>query len=242
MDDKAAQKQFELGNKRHRGLHSQNTENDGIFWQGPQGWWAFAQNRLFRQLQPSQTAAPKELQPNKNSSGRPTKLVTSSVDSLGHDPADISFLTRMGVFLCSSAVIYVILFVGMAAGLTYGTMNQLIFFSNINWDEQITVAFVGTSYLFVNDIPRLLEAMSAGQVIQDSCLRSGGSLVSSVVAVIDSIAVFALHDSGDIRSIPLSHTVFLVHYRPLDLDRTDRPRYCYPAMACTIVGRPMKHL
>lgn len=98
------------------------------------------------------------------------------------DHANVSCLTRMGLFLCSSAALYTLVFIGMAAGLTYGTMNQV--FSNIDWGEQITVAFVGTSYLFVNDVPRLMEAVSGGQIIQDSCLRSGGSLVSSLYVVI----------------------------------------------------------
>ena len=162
MDDKADQKQ------RH--LFQSTKESDGIFRNGPQGWWESLRNRVYGPAKTSTDLPTRKVI-------RPTQVSTNKNGDFDPDPADVSFLTRMGVFLCSSALIYIILFVGMAAGFTYGTMNQLLFFSNINWDEQITVAFVGTSYLFVNDIPRLLEAISGGQVIQDSCLRSGGSLV-----------------------------------------------------------------
>lgn len=157
-------------------------DKDGILRTGSKTWWSAVRSRISGKTSThaSTAVASTATEPLHKPPTRKTSLSVSTEPSETDepDPADISFLTRMGVFLCSSAIIYMILFVGMAAGLTYGTMNQLRFFSNIDWDEQISVAFIGTSYLFVNDVPRLLETMGGGQVIQDSCLRSGGSLVS----------------------------------------------------------------
>jgi len=40
------------------------------------------------------------------------------------------------------------------------------------------VAFIGNSYLFVNDIPRLMEAVTGGHMHQDSCIHGSGSLLN----------------------------------------------------------------
>lgn len=65
-----------------------------------------------------------------------------------------------------------------AAGMVYGVSQKLVsrYYYWIDWDRRIEVAFIGNSYVFVNDIPRLLEAMSTGHVYQNSCLHPGGSL------------------------------------------------------------------
>ncbi|GKY97676.1 hypothetical protein MPSEU_000725800 [Mayamaea pseudoterrestris] len=173
--------------KRKPHKNSNNDESDGIFWQGPQSWWTVARNRLggADSTKDDDLLQPSKPKPSKNTGRAPLCITTTSPernDQTATNDNASSWTQRLGVFVCSSAIVYMILFVGMAAGLTYGTMNQLRFFSNINWDEQITVAFVGTSYLFVNDIPRLLEVMSGGQVIQDSCLRSGGSLATVLLS------------------------------------------------------------
>lgn len=44
--------------------------------------------------------------------------------------------------------------------------------------QRVRVAFMGNSILYYNDCPRLLEAISGGAIIQNSCLRGGASLVS----------------------------------------------------------------
>lgn len=186
-------------------------EGDGLFWQGPQSWWKVIQNRL----------APASQEP-------PAKaLILTAQDNGGdwdeQDPADVDLLTRFGLFLCSNAIVYIIVFVGMVAGLAYGTVNQLKFFSNIDWDQEVTVAFVGTSYLFVNDIPRLLEAISAGQVIQDSCLRSGGSLVRRGLCRFNLLLCCCPADSQSIHISP--------NFR--------QPSFSME-MACTIGGKPTK--
>jgi hypothetical protein len=43
-------------------------------------------------------------------------------------------------------------------------------------DHDIKVAFVGNSYVFVNDLPRLMETISDGRITQDSCLHGSGSI------------------------------------------------------------------
>ena len=82
---------------------------------------------------------------------------------------------------CSPLAIYALMFVCMAAGLLYGAIKQYDLINAIDWDEQLWVAFAGSSYLFVNDIPRLMEVISDGQVVQDSCLHAGGSLAALVM-------------------------------------------------------------
>ena len=41
-----------------------------------------------------------------------------------------------------------------------------------------SVAFIGNSYLFLNDVPRLMGAISQGKIHQDSCLHPSASLAS----------------------------------------------------------------
>jgi hypothetical protein len=45
-------------------------------------------------------------------------------------------------------------------------------------DRSYTVAFIGTRFLAVNDLPRMMEAMSMGYWTQRSCLHTKGSLIS----------------------------------------------------------------
>lgn len=42
----------------------------------------------------------------------------------------------------------------------------------------VSVAFIGNSYLFMNDVPRLMETLSSGKIRQDSCIHPSGTLVS----------------------------------------------------------------
>jgi hypothetical protein len=44
--------------------------------------------------------------------------------------------------------------------MVYGVLRQSGLFSGIDWDQDLNVAFIGNSYLFVNDIPRLMETIS----------------------------------------------------------------------------------
>lgn len=45
-----------------------------------------------------------------------------------------------------------------------------------DWSEEKSIAFVGNSYLYVNDMPRLMQKISGGRIHQDSCLRTSASL------------------------------------------------------------------
>jgi hypothetical protein len=99
-------------------------------------------------------------------------------------PSDegIAGAIRHIIALVSSAgILYFILFVVMASGMVYGVLRQTGIFTGINWDQDLNVAFIGNSYLFVNDIPRLMETISDGHIYQDSCIHAGGSLSALLV-------------------------------------------------------------
>jgi hypothetical protein len=76
----------------------------------------------------------------------------------------------------SAPILYGITFFVMASGMLYGVLRRTDLFNNIDWDQNLNVAFIGESYFFVNDIPRLMEAISDGHIYQDSCIHAGGSL------------------------------------------------------------------
>lgn len=44
--------------------------------------------------------------------------------------------------------------------------------------RDVNVAFIGNSYFFVNDLPRLMESVTGGHMFQDSCLHGSGSLLN----------------------------------------------------------------
>ncbi|CAB9511041.1 expressed unknown protein [Seminavis robusta] len=46
----------------------------------------------------------------------------------------------------------------------------------VDWTEEKSVAFIGNSYFFVNDVPRLVNKISGGRVHQGSCVNPGASL------------------------------------------------------------------
>ena len=48
------------------------------------------------------------------------------------------------------------------------------------FDRQVNVAFIGNSNIFVNDLPRLMESLSNGNIFQDSCLHAGGSMLKII--------------------------------------------------------------
>jgi hypothetical protein len=62
-----------------------------------------------------------------------------------------------------------------------GLFALIIFFlvtNEISIEEPISVAFVGNSFQFVNDLPRFMEALSQGNIQQDSVLHGSLSFVS----------------------------------------------------------------
>lgn len=46
----------------------------------------------------------------------------------------------------------------------------------VDWSEEKSIAFIGNSYMFVNDIPRLVQKISRGKIHQNSCLNPSASL------------------------------------------------------------------
>jgi hypothetical protein len=75
------------------------------------------------------------------------------------------------VYLVGAAAFALILIIAISAGSArrQGADNR---------SRNITVAFVGNRFLAINDLPRMMEAMSLGAWTQQSCLHSRGSLVS----------------------------------------------------------------
>jgi hypothetical protein len=139
---------------------------------GPSGPGSWLLGTWLLQFLGSKREFEKALYPN----DQPEKLMKEKIKL-----NDLSLLSKIGLFVCSSAVAYGIVFFVMAAGLTYGAVKEYSEANSINWDEQLKVAFAGSAYLFINDIPRLMETISGGQIIQDSCLHTGGSLAALVM-------------------------------------------------------------
>ena len=87
------------------------------------------------------------------------------------------FLAKCRLVLCGSGICYMLLFAIMATGMAYGVLNRSEYFQEqIDWDIDLNVAFVGNAYLFVNDVPRMMEAISGFHLRQDSVIHTGGSL------------------------------------------------------------------
>jgi hypothetical protein len=97
------------------------------------------------------------------------------------DQGAIGAIRHTWALLKSTGILYLILFVIMASGMVYGVLRRSGLFTGIDWDQDLNVAFIGNSYLFVNDIPRLMETISDGHIFQDSCIHAGGSLSALLV-------------------------------------------------------------
>eukprot|EP00977_Amphora_coffeiformis_P011509 scaffold2767_cov177-Amphora_coffeaeformis.AAC.83 len=99
-------------------------------------------------------------------------------------PTSDGNISKLKQFVCTSSFLYAVMFVGMASGMFYGVLsNSRLSYSisdvdiTIDWSEELNVAFIGNSYLFINDIPRIMEAVSEGHIHQESVIHSsGGSL------------------------------------------------------------------
>jgi hypothetical protein len=102
----------------------------------------------------------------------PSKVPTSDAGTCDES------LQRVRSFLMGSGLCYFLIFLTTVSGMVYYTTDRFDSnpFLRIDWDEELTVAFVGNAYFFVNDVPRLLRTLSEGRVHQNSCLHAGGSL------------------------------------------------------------------
>lgn len=66
---------------------------------------------------------------------------------------------------------------GVAVASVVGLMLAL-WNGDLKGDPDVRVAMIGNSLMYYNDLPRLLEAMSAGSITQDSCLHGDASFLS----------------------------------------------------------------
>lgn len=124
--------------------------------------------------------------------GRKNKSLTENLVEAEGGAADIPSkvptsdgnVSKLKQLVCTSSFLYAIMFVAMASGMLYGVLsNSRLSYSisdvdiTIDWDEELNVAFVGNSYLFINDVPRIMEAISENHIHQESVIHSsGGSL------------------------------------------------------------------
>lgn len=81
------------------------------------------------------------------------------------------------------------IFALIAAGLLFGASKEIFgfelnlkrMFDKIDWEKDINVAFIGNAYFFVNDVPRVLEAISEYHVHQNSLIHPSASLSSLLI-------------------------------------------------------------
>jgi len=75
-----------------------------------------------------------------------------------------------------------VIVLAIVAAIPGTTLNT--FFSDVHddrvasTDDELTVAFIGNSYLYVNDVPRVMEAMSGHKISQQSVINTGAGLGS----------------------------------------------------------------
>ena len=86
----------------------------------------------------------------------------------------------------STGVAHVVLFTAMALGLVYGVYANRYKITDVDllvdWSLELNVAFVGNAYLFVNDIPRVMEAISDNHIRQQSVIHAtAGSLAKMLL-------------------------------------------------------------
>jgi hypothetical protein len=126
--------------------------------------------------------------------GRQDRNLIASADTMMADPPTPKEPAKPGLYLPGTAARFLLGTAGREEIATKipsdegvaGAIRHVIalvssVFSGIDWDQDLNVAFIGNSYLFVNDIPRLMETISDGHIFQDSCIHAGGSLSALLV-------------------------------------------------------------
>jgi hypothetical protein len=129
---------------------------------------------------------------NNSKSGKKSTSLTQNLMTDNGDGNDIpskvptsdGLASKIHYMISNPMFSYALLFFGMVAGLFYGVVtNAHLLYAlsdldiNTNWDEELNVAFIGNSYLFINDIPRVMEVLSEDHIYQESVIHStGGSL------------------------------------------------------------------
>lgn len=90
--------------------------------------------------------------------------------------------TPKWVYLCAAIGVAILLSLIISAAVPGTKMNS--WFQDVNDDMQaqkdgnLTVAFIGNSYLFVNDVPRVMESISKGRIRQQSVINTAAGLGS----------------------------------------------------------------
>jgi len=138
------------------------------------------------QTQPGRSTGPAKA--NRKTSSLTENLVNAEGGGTDDIPSKVptsdGSISKLKQLVCTSSFLYAVMFVGMASGMFYGVVsNSRLSYSisdvdiTIDWSEELNVAFIGNSYLFINDIPRIMESISENHIHQESVIHSsGGSL------------------------------------------------------------------
>lgn len=90
--------------------------------------------------------------------------------------------TPKWVYVSATAGLTILVALAVAAAVPGTKMNN--WFMDVNGDmaashdANISVAFIGNSYLFVNDVPRVMESISKGRIEQQSVINTAAGLGS----------------------------------------------------------------
>jgi hypothetical protein len=84
--------------------------------------------------------------------------------------AKVAVLTCCGI---PPLVKLLLLGAGISGVVIFGVMRAMA-----SANPERNIAMIGNSYFFVNDLPRFMEAISDGNIYQDSCLHGSGSLLN----------------------------------------------------------------
>ncbi|KAL7565465.1 hypothetical protein ACA910_012208 [Epithemia clementina (nom. ined.)] len=111
-------------------------------------------------------------------------------DIVSKVPASNGFtglLQRIAFSFSGAGLFHGILFAAMAFGLVYGVYANRFKITDVDllvdWSLELNVAFIGNAYLFVNDVPRIMAAISDDRIHQQSVIHpSAGSLAAVLLS------------------------------------------------------------
>ena len=119
--------------------------------------------------------------------------VDSKIPNIDGFPGFIRRFQATSLGRCFLVTVFVFIFAGLIQGASMEYGHDIFsLFQNIDWDQELNVAFIGNAYLFVNDVPRVMEAISDNHIHQNSVLHPGGSLGSLYVHFVGVFAVFLI--------------------------------------------------
>ena len=79
----------------------------------------------------------------------------------------------LGCFGASTSVV-----VAAYSALAIGALTLYLMVGPSRLGGDLNVAFIGNSYFFVNDLPRVFEKVTGDRIFQDSCLHGSGSILN----------------------------------------------------------------